>query len=113
MFAASNNGLSIRAVASDYVAQSGEVLFNMSNMNEITTDMLKNAFSGYATMVKANEITALNSTYTEKYNAMSLQFAKAFLSDGDTVTTTQATLATKYKALMAEYSTKKAAILNG
>ncbi len=39
----SNNGMSIRYVPGDYVAQAGEVLFN----NTPTSEQLENAFAGY------------------------------------------------------------------
>jgi hypothetical protein len=44
MFCYSNNGLSMRSVDPDYVAQSGEVLFE----GYATSDQLGTAFPGYA-----------------------------------------------------------------
>ena len=48
-YAYSNNGLSFRAVASDYVAQPGEVVFS----GMATSDQLNVAFTGYAAAAAA------------------------------------------------------------
>jgi hypothetical protein len=54
MYAYSNNGLSLRAVADDYVVQAGEVLFSAL----ATPDELTSAFSGYAAMAGAENAKA-------------------------------------------------------
>jgi hypothetical protein len=113
MFCASNNGLAIRAVTNDYVAQTGEVLFNVMDMSEITDEQLTAAFPGRAVAIKAQKITELNAEYQTKYDVLAKQYAKIYLSDGDTVNTKQTAAATYYKAIMANYTIEKAAIING
>lgn len=64
MFCYSNNGHSMRAVAVDYVAQSGEVLFP----GYPTTEQLAAAFTGYAAQAASQstltQIEALEASIT-------------------------------------------------
>jgi hypothetical protein len=66
MYAASNNGMSIRAVDLDYAAQTGEVLFS----DYPTSEQLASAFSGYAATANQQsirqQIYALEATQTPR-----------------------------------------------
>jgi hypothetical protein len=113
MFCYSNNGLSFRAVDSDYVAQTGEILFNVMNSTDVTEVQLLAAFPGRATAIKAQKIAELGATYQTKYNNLALQYGKIDFSDGDTIETKRAAAKVIYKNYMAAYNIEKAAIING
>lgn len=101
-----NNGLSYKTVDSTYAVTDGEVLFS----NTPTIEELKSKFSGYTVAYKQQQITKLDAEYQPQFDALGLAWATASM-DGNT------TLADSIKvdkvALMAEYTAKREAIING
>jgi hypothetical protein len=104
-----DNGLSFKMVNDIYITQTGEVLFA-----KLPTEAeLLAAFPGRVAAIKAQKIIELNAEYQTKYDTLSKQYPKAFLADGETVSSVQAALAVRYKSIMAAYAIAKEAILNG
>jgi len=114
-FAASNNGLTFRAVASESDITTGEVYFNVDSPSEITTTELAAAFSGYAAAVKNQKLDAVNVSYNKKFLKLKEDMGaiNAYYSDETTREAAIATLRTNYQTLKSELLAAQEAILNG
>jgi hypothetical protein len=111
MFAFSNNGLNFRAVDKNYVAQTGEVLFDVMDASDVTAAQLTSAFSGYAAAISAQntqqQIDTINNSYVPQFQALQKAYmATQMLGNTSAATTIQ----TAYQSLMTEYNTKMGAI---
>lgn len=77
-----NNGISMRAVDNDYVAQEGEVLFT----DYATTEQLNLSFplynSGVPILTLDEQIVQIEETYNDKFNALEKRLNAVLLSDG-------------------------------
>ncbi len=107
MFCYSNNGYSMRAVDTNYVAQSGEVLFS----DYATLEQLNTAFplynSGVPILSKSEKISALKDEYEPQFQELYFSWvAGTVQGDLDAVTEDIA-------ALKAEYTAKLEAVNNG
>ncbi len=106
MFAVSNNGLSIRAVAKDYTAQDGEVLFSVMDISDITEEMVSAAFPGYTTAVKQEKLAQLNAAYLAYMDHLSKCYSKAtalgYTTVAEDIQTEIVTVKAQYEADLAE-----------
>lgn len=75
-------------------------------------EQVSNEYTPVITLTKTQKLEALNMEYQTKFDNLSARYAKITLSDGETVAVAQAALATEYKTLVTEKSTKRGAILN-
>jgi hypothetical protein len=97
IFAYSNNGLSFRSVASDYVAQAGEVVFT----GIPTSAQLSAAFSGYTAAIAAQSRAPL------------IASAQAALDRSDTTIVRCASASVAVPAAWQTYRSALRAIVNG
>ena len=110
MFAASNNGLSIRAVKDKSEADIGEVVFDILDMSEISEDMLKAAFSEYLDAMKSQKLDELDAEYKSEFEKIVMAYNTAIIAGDFTTATTRQT---DYATLKTEYATAREAIANG
>ncbi len=101
-----NNGLSYKEVNYDYVAVTGEVLFDAI----ATESQLTAAFSGYIIALKQQKLDALDVEYQPQFEALAVAYITAILASD---TTTAAARQSDYVTLKAEYTTAREAITNG
>jgi hypothetical protein len=113
MFCYNNNGFGFRAVDSDYVAQTGEVLFNVMDSTDVTESQLLAAFSGRVTAIKQQKLDEVNTKYDTILNDLGIKYSLAAGSDGTTVTAKQTVIQNQILAQIAEKATERSAILNG
>jgi hypothetical protein len=103
MYCYSNNGMSMRAINDDYVAQNGEILFD----HEAADAELAAVFSGYSEAQKELRIVTLDAEYEPQFAELAQAYATALMAED---TTTVANIQVDYAALKAAYQTKLEAI---
>jgi len=104
-YAASNNGLLFRTVASSSDITTGEAYFAVDSPSDITTTELTSAFSGYNAAVKNKKLDEINTEYHPQFLALKEAYAAALGNTDSTVITTRQT------EIQTEYITLKTALL--